>query len=136
MSFSNQLKKLAEKRKQTLEQVFRGTLLDIGSMIIIQSPHDTGRFRLNWNFSQGRIDPSTNDRTSPSKSSSQSEAIGKLEAALKDFQIGQVFYMSNNLPYAIPLEYGHSTQAPKGMVRLSVRQYKKFLRDRTRGAND
>ena len=32
-----------------------------------------------------------------------------------------MFYLTNKLPYAQALEYGHSAQAPNGMVRVSAR---------------
>ncbi|WP_256203847.1 MULTISPECIES: hypothetical protein [unclassified Pseudomonas] len=33
----------------------------------------------------------------------------------------------NNLPYAIPLEYGHSTQAPAGMVRVTLANFQHIV---------
>jgi hypothetical protein len=35
--------------------------------------------------------------------------------------------MTNALPYARRLEYGWSRQAPYGMVRYSVLEYRRFL---------
>ena len=35
---------------------------------------------------------------------------------------------SGSLPYAIPLEYGHSQQASGGMVRLTVVEFAQFMR--------
>lgn len=31
-----------------------------------------------------------------------------------------VIYVSNSLPYIVPLEFGHSKQAPAGMVRTAI----------------
>ncbi len=36
---------------------------------------------------------------------------------------GNVGYFVNPAPHAIPNEFGHSSQAPQGMVRLSVRNF-------------
>lgn len=33
---------------------------------------------------------------------------------------GDVFFLGNNVEYILPLEYGHSKQAPSGMVRVTV----------------
>jgi hypothetical protein len=41
-------------------------------------------------------------------------------------QVGTIWLM-NNLPYAQPLEYGHSSQAPAGMVRISVIEVQMFI---------
>lgn len=40
----------------------------------------------------------------------------------------------NNVEYIVPLEYGHSKkQAPAGMVRITLRQYKKYIRKAAAG---
>jgi hypothetical protein len=33
----------------------------------------------------------------------------------------------NNLPYAVPLEYGHSKQAPGGMVRITLARFQQIV---------
>ncbi|MNJ81742.1 hypothetical protein D3C77_807050 [compost metagenome] len=41
--------------------------------------------------------------------------------------IGQTAFIVNNLPYAIPLEYGHSSQAPAGMVRVTLANFQRIV---------
>lgn len=72
-----------------------------------------GRFRANWNVSVGTPDESTTDSTD--KSRSMAEVL-----KTQTLPIGKVTYLTNALPYAVPLEHGHSTQAPSGMVRLAA----------------
>jgi len=82
-----------------------------------------GRFRGNWQFS---IDsPATDelDRIDPSGS----ETIAALLSQVQALTIGQTAYIVNNLPYAIPLEYGHSTQAPAGMVRVTLANFQRIV---------
>ncbi len=82
-----------------------------------------GRFRGNWQFS---IDsPATDelDRIDPSGN----EAIAALLAQVQALTIGQTAYIVNNLPYAVPLEYGHSTQAPAGMVRVTLANFQRIV---------
>lgn len=48
-------------------------------------------------------------------------------SAIKDLQVaalqpGDEIWISNNLPYIVELEKGHSKKAPKGMVRLSIEE--------------
>ena len=74
-----------------------------------------GRFRGNWQFSIDSPATEELDRIDPSGS----EAIAALLTQVQALTIGQTAYIVNNLPYAVPLEYGHSTQAPKGMVRVT-----------------
>jgi hypothetical protein len=85
-----------------------------------------GRFRANWNVSQGTPDTSTTESTQ--KGRGLAEAARALELAA-----GGVVYLSNGLPYARRLEYeGWSTQAPMGMVRLSVAEFDDFVREATK----
>jgi len=50
-----------------------------------------------------------------------------VQAEVLNLKAGQVIYLVNNLPYAIPLEYGHSSQAPGGMVRLTVQKWRPIV---------
>ena len=100
------------------EKVVRGTLIGMGSKIIKRSPVDTGRFRNNWQFS---IDvPATG------KDPGAGNEINLVNTANK-MVAGNTFYMTNNLPYAERLEYGWSQQAPQGVVRVTLGEYKTFI---------
>ncbi|AHG41132.1 hypothetical protein N018_13300 [Pseudomonas syringae CC1557] len=84
-----------------------------------------GRFRGNWMFGIGAPNDSTTEELDPSGSKSNARiANGVLE-----FHAGDVAYITNSLPYAIPLEFGHSTQAPNGMVRVTLAHFQKTVED-------
>jgi hypothetical protein len=120
--FSIPLDKLAEKYKANLETVTRKATFDLFSSVVRKSPVDTGRFRANWNVSQGSPDESTSEATSETRANLQ------LRKALT-FKAGDVVWLCNALPYARRLEYdGWSGQAPQGMVRISVLEFNDFLR--------
>ncbi|MCF1487584.1 hypothetical protein LZ838_09440 [Pseudomonas sp. AA27] len=78
-----------------------------------------GRFRGNWQFSIES--PATGELDVVDRSGN--ETIAQLKAQVAALTIGQTAYIVNNLPYAIPLEYGHSTQAPRGMVRVTLDRF-------------
>lgn len=40
---------------------------------------------------------------------------------------GSVVYLTNNVQYIQPLEYGHSTKSPNGMVRINVARFEGLL---------
>lgn len=82
-----------------------------------------GRFRGNWQFSIDSPATEELDRIDPSGS----EAITALITQVQALTIGQTAYIVNNLPYAIPLEYGHSTQAPAGMVRVTLANFQRVV---------
>lgn len=82
-----------------------------------------GRFRGNWMFSIGSPDNTTTDDVDPSGRNTSARIVnGALE-----FKAGETAYITNSLPYAIPLEYGHSTQAPGGMVRITVARFQQIV---------
>ncbi|WP_460060152.1 hypothetical protein [Pseudomonas sp. H2_H09] len=82
-----------------------------------------GRFRANWHISLGVVESVTFDEVDPSGA----ETTAAMVAAMSDFTAGQMAYIINNLPYAIPLEFGHSTQAPGGMVRVTVARFQQIV---------
>lgn len=87
-------------------------------MIVQKSPVDTGQFRGNWNVAIGAM----NATTTESVDTSGAETIRRGQAVLAGYGKGgnyPVINISNGLPYAIPLEEGHSMQAPGGMVAIT-----------------
>ena len=101
------------------EKVVRGTLLEMSSRIIKRSPVDTGRFRGNWNASFNAPVKSVSNKTD----SSGAASLSKTANLLVNFEMGQTFYLTNNLPYSLKLEFGSSKQAPGGMVRLTAAEF-------------
>lgn len=101
----------------------RGRKLNDGMDIKAPDGYVGGRFRANWHISLGVVENVTFDEVDPSGA----ETTAALVAAMSDFTAGQMAYIINNLPYAIPLEFGHSTQAPGGMVRVTVARFQQIV---------
>lgn len=89
-----------------------------------------GRFRGNWQVGldiqpdgeTGRID----------KSGNMTMAVGNY--MLEQFKVGtKAIYFTNNVPYAYRLEFGHSSQAPNGMIRITAEDAVKYF---TEAANE
>lgn len=83
-----------------------------------------GQFRANWNYSIGSPDVSVTSNTDPQGGESMRKAL------TTNYTMGDKIYISNSLPYAYRLEYeGWSrNQAPNGMVRVSVVEFRDFVR--------
>jgi len=90
------------------------------------SPVDTGRFRGSWitsenqevDFDAGEAQPATGQyrgQTKPPKEPAleRRKSVGYQAGQEK---IGNVYHITNSLPYAERLANGHSTQAPAGWV--------------------
>jgi hypothetical protein len=80
-----------------------------------KSPVDTGHFQNNWLVSIGQPDESTTESigTFAAKSAGAIAAY----ASVTGFP---VIYLQNNLPYALRIENGWSSQAPAGVVAMTV----------------
>lgn len=118
--FSIPLDRLAERYNAKLEDVVRKSTFDLFRSVTLKSPVDTGRFRANWNVSQGSPDYTITASTNAGRVNAEVGKAARLPA-------GGVVFLSNGLPYARRLEYGYSKQAPQGMVRVSVVEYRNFV---------
>lgn len=127
-SFSVDVRKFGAKTERQFDLAFRKVALDLFSRVIMRSPVDTGRFRANWQTTVGERATGTLDRFDKGPVlAGGTLAAGALSTAAADAlrvitkaPIGRDLWLANNVPYAVVLEYGHSKQAPEGMVRLSM----------------
>lgn len=102
------------------ETVVRATALGLGESMREKSPVDTGRFKNNWVSSIGAVDQSAD---APPSSGGGASRVS-LQSALAAWKPGQTIYITNSLPYAYRLEYdAWSSQAPAGMVRVTVAEF-------------
>lgn len=118
-SFTLDIDRFVKKAKGNLNLVVRKVALDLFRRVIMKSPVDTGRFKGNWQVAIGSI-PGGTLRVDDKDGTA---TISRVTATTLGLKAGDVITLVNNLPYARPLEYGHSKQAPAGMVRLSAMEY-------------
>lgn len=118
-SFALDVRAFVEKAKGNAELAARKVVIEVVNSLVLKSPVDTGRFRANWNISYGTPVQTISDATDKSGSG----AIQRGTAVGLTFPIGQTVWITNALPYALPLEYGSSKQAPNGMVRRTQAEF-------------
>lgn len=99
------------------DDYLRRQVMQIVQEVVVSSPVDTGAFRGNHRVSVGSI-PSGYDLTATDTSGSTT--IAKAQQEVLSARIGDTIYIYNNLPYAIPLENGHSRQAPLGIYTVAL----------------
>jgi hypothetical protein len=117
--------------KKRAEKMVRGTVIGCASRIIKRTPvgnpdlwagdapvgYTGGTLRGNWQPSIGQPINTTITRTDAGGSAVTADISREGER----LNIGAVFYMSNNLPYAGRIEFdGWSKQASQGMMRIEV----------------
>ena len=118
--WSQDIVTLAKRTNTNLDTAIRKASLDLFRRVVLKSPIDSGRFRANWNFSVGAADYTTTESTVQGRGMQEAMRAAAVPS-------GGVVCLSNGLPYARRLEYGYSKQAPYGMVRYSVLEYRRFL---------
>jgi hypothetical protein len=105
-----------------LEQLLRSAVLETDARLKLASPVDTGRFRASWqvgeNAAPGGRKPEGSYTGTPLL-----ERIGYQRE-----QLGNVYSVHNNLPYAERLAQGWSGQAPAGWVQGVAKDIQGFVR--------
>lgn len=129
MSFATDFAKLLKQAGDKADLVVRKTALSLGKSLVDKCPVDTGRFRGNWQYGTA-----VNTDTSSANDKTGGVVMGRIAAEIANWRSGQTIYLTNSLPYARSLEYGHSKQAPQGMVRITVADFKQTLRNAIGGA--
>lgn len=129
-SFNKAVTRFAKKLPQEhLVPFHKKLVLEVLTRVVQKTPVDTGRARGNW---QTTINTLPTGETGETDTSSYvgggSATINKGLAALAHLKPYQVVWISNNVPYILALERGHSKQAPKGMIALSLREIREILK--------
>ena len=117
MSFDSDLNRFIEKTGLETDIVIRKIVFDAHKMVSLKTPVKTGRARGNWNVSVSSIDRSVDLNKKGYKSPTQRKGDGL-----------KTNYIVNSLPYIRRLEYGHSKQAPNGMVRVTVNELRSYFK--------
>src|SRR5262245_36357853 len=118
-TFALQLAKFAEKAEGNARQVVRHISIDILSRIVVRTPvgnpdnweskrapagYVGGRLRANWHVTIGAANTTVTHTIDKSGQPTIDRGVAAVQAADGE----QPIYIINSLPYAIPVEYGHS----------------------------
>ena len=133
------LAQIGDYIEKRMEQLLRSVVLDVDTRCKLESPVDTGRFRMSWQvgenatgfYDAGPQQPATGAFKDQSKPPKSPEATGLRKMNYNKETLGNVYSVHNNLPYAEPLAGGPnfppswkaagvtgSKQAPAGWVQL------------------
>lgn len=124
MSWDSDWKKIESKMARNLNQGIRATLFEVSIAIIKDTPADTGRARGNWQASIGR--GATKEIAVNNQRSGEAKAIADVDQNVS-VAVGDLYYLTNNVPYIERLEFGWSKQAPSGMVRKNLQNFNRLL---------
>jgi hypothetical protein len=133
-TFAMQVGAWIDKVGLKADLVFQDILIDVSSRTIQKTPVDTGMLRANWQVGSGAQPMDTVAEPDPVGMDTVARIANQVVSG--EFKAGTVAFLANNLPYALPIEYGSgpnpyaphpnwhgSMQAPEGMLRISVQEY-------------
>jgi hypothetical protein len=108
------------------EKAIRKLILGLYNEIIETSPHDTNLFKANHQIGIGSIPEGTliADRPVEGKKYDFASENEQQRSKLDSFKLDTMVYICNNLRYSVPLEFGHSSQAPLGVYRKAALKFK------------
>ena len=137
-TFSADVSAFVAKAKGRTDLVVKKIVFDIGTKVVMRSPvgdgslwkyppppgYVGGRFRANWQYGFGSI-PSGD---LPDIDASGGASTVRINSGLATSPTAGIHYLVNNLPYAKRLEDGWSSQAPSGMVGLTVLEFQSIAK--------
>lgn len=112
MSFDAQIKKFLKETEIELTKEARRFAGFVYAEAVARSPIDTGEYQASWRIAVNTPDLSVAN----GKALNTAQQIGKL----KQVKPGDTIFVSNNVPYALKLENGHSQQAPLGVLNQAI----------------
>lgn len=120
--FDVDLKKFAATIHVDLKKVVKRTAFNLFGKIVRRTPVDTGRARASWDMTEGAPSsfvrpPLMPGQKKKSKPEATQAALGNQLASISG---EKPIFITNNVEYIGRLEYGSSSQAPHGMVAVSL----------------
>ena len=132
------LSQIGSYSTEKFEQLLRVTVFETEIRLKQGSPVDTGRFRGSWIVSENQVAPFDGGEFQAATGKYRGQSNPPKDPALElrrsvGYQVGQekagnVYHISNSLPYAERLAGGWSTQSPAGWTDLIAREMTAWAR--------
>lgn len=137
MTFALDIQAFTAKAKANANQVVGEIVVGVARELDMRSPvgdatywvstppkgYVGGRFRANWQLGINAIKRGVVNAID----TSGTIAFPAIAAGVPDDAAGNVFFLSNNLPYAQRIELGWSRQAPTGLVALTAMKFQEIV---------
>ena len=139
-SFTLDLQRFAEKCAERADDAVGNIVVRIAAELDKRSPvgdatywknpppagYIGGHFRANWQLGIGSMPQGEVRGVDPSGA----RTLGRIIAAVPEQAAGKVYWLANNVPYALRLEYeSWSRQAPSGVVGLTVTMFQDIVNE-------
>ncbi len=107
-----------------MNRFVRWLALEVLRRVVLRTPVKTGRLRGNWQIGINASPDGIVDKNDPGGSQTIQSGTGKIMSV----KFAQQIFITNNLPYAIAIEDGHSKiKAPAGMVAVTLAELRSIF---------
>lgn len=120
-----QIRDYAKVINRRIDYVHRNLGLMLFTAIVYDTPVDSGLSRGSWWPSKGAPVMGGSQRFDKDGSS----VVRDIQQVVLSAKLTDVLFLMNNVEYIGELEYGWSTQAPEGMVRINVSRMRRMIKD-------
>ena len=131
MSFQSEVEAWTKKAKSRTQMVLRETIDLANERLVMQTPvgdpslwvmlpapdYTPGTLRANWNFGIGTPDGSVDYTIRDTSGAATMDAI---QAKIPDHITDGAYFITNSVHYMRKIEFGWSSQAPAGVVRITA----------------
>jgi hypothetical protein len=130
LAFSQTIDGWVSKVEGRATTIFREASQRVIETATMGIPVDTGFARASGRASLESMPPIDPSATNKDRAITAFD-FGSITAVISAAELGQTIYWGVTAAYALPLEYGHSKQAPAGFVRLAAEQWPTIVADVT-----
>lgn len=119
--FAVRMRSTADKLPERADKIVREIALAVDRTLVLATPVDTGRARANWQATLGAPATGVIDGE-PGKRASVAQATAQASAVIAGYKggPGAAIFLTNNLPYIVPLNNGSSKQQAAGFVERAL----------------
>lgn len=126
------IEKFIRLYKEENDAILVNATTRVSNSIVKLSPVAEGEFVADWDVEIGGW-PSDGD---PPPDPAKRRTRARLREIISEAKMGDAIFFENDDSAAIPLEFGYSKQAPQGVVRLTVRKWRSFVRGAAQAARN
>jgi len=107
-----------------LDNIMRDATTRVSNSLVRLSPVDEGDYVAEWDAAINQWPRDTAQPPDPKKRTTRA----RLKDVISGVSYGESVFFENTDPVGGRLEYGYSQQAPQGVVRLTTRKWRGFVR--------
>lgn len=126
LNFAAAVDDWAKESADRLERIWKASSQELGSIASNGVPVDTGFARASFRASTEAM-PVIDSGAQNKEGHSVAQDFGKITATIAEAKLGGSIYLGWTASYILPLEYGHSKQAPQGFARLAAAQWETIV---------